>query len=120
MTHPAGHVKFDVEGEAFTARLNVNVICDLEEHLDRTIDSIWSEVASGKAKLSLVRAVFWHAIAHNEWHGKAIGAQAAGEIIQIIGAKRCGELIGEAMVAAFPDARKDAGSEAGENPPKAG
>lgn len=118
--NPTGVVKFDVEGAAFTARLNINVICDIEEYFDRTMDSIWLEIASGEAKMLMVRAVFWHAIAHNEWQGKPITMQTAGEIIQIIGARRCGELIGQAISWAFPDARKDAGSEAGENPPKAG
>jgi len=88
----SGPVAFDVDGESYSVAFTVNALCALEEEFGgRSISDIGDNIASGSAGARGVRALFRASLldAHPQISDRdagrlldALGAQAAGDIIQ--------------------------------------
>ncbi len=92
-----GEVSFEVEGTRHTLRYGINELCRLEDRLDIDVTAIATKMAAG-LNMRTLRTIFACGL------GGDVGDEAAGAIINGVGLQRAGELVGEAMQAAFPSA----------------
>ena len=118
-----GEVPFQVEGQDYTLSFGINSLCALEDKLGKTVTEIGALFGSNMGIREL-RAVFWAGL---QDHHEGTSEQQAGKLMTALGAARAGEVIGEAFVAAFPEAaggkagpRKGRGAGTGSGSSKAG
>src|SRR5687767_6768190 len=94
-----GEVPFEVDGQPYTLSFGINSLCALEDRLGKTVAEIGA-LFGGSMGLRDLRAVFWAGL--QDRHA-GLTELDAGRVMTDLGAKRAGELIGEAFLAAFPD-----------------
>lgn len=98
-----GQVGFQAGGKAWTIKLGVNAMCEIEDATDKSISEIGVLLGDPKtATIKLVRAVMWGGL--QEYHD-GVTVKEVGGIIDDIGMAEAGKLIGEAFTAASPDAK---------------
>lgn len=98
-----GTVNFEADGKSYALRLGTNQLADAEEAFGKPIGAIIQDMQGDAVKVGDLRQFF--AIA------AGLTTKEAGDLMDEIGLERAGELLGEAMNAAFPAA--DAGAEPG-------
>lgn len=107
MATPKGEVSFEANGTRRTLRYGINELCLLEDRLGIDVTALAAKMAAG-LNMRTLRTIFACGL------DTEVSDAEAGKIIDGVGLQRAGELVGEAMQAAFP---QDGGDEA--NPPKA-
>lgn len=96
MANPArGEVAFRVADSEYTLKFSTNAICELEERLDKGLNTI----VANMERLTTVRALLWAGLRAK--HPDVTIAQA-GEMIDRVGMAEATETIGKALTAAFP------------------
>lgn len=88
-------VAFKVGDTEYTLKFSTNAICELEERLDKGLNTI----VSNMERLTTVRAMLWAGLQSKH---DSITLQKAGEIIDQCGMPAATEAIGRALNAAFP------------------
>ena len=101
MARPDGTVRFEAAGERHTLRFGINVLCEIEDRLGVTMAQLSETMKDGLAIKSL-RTIVAAGV------DGGIADATAGDLIDAIGVARAGELVGEAMQAAFPAHSEDA------------
>lgn len=88
-------VAFQVGDVEYTLKFSTNAICELEDRLDKGLNTI----VANMERLTTVRAMLWAGLQakHN-----GVTLQKAGEIIDQCGMAAATEAIGRALNAAFP------------------
>lgn len=95
MANPArGEITFKVADTEYTLKFSTNAICELEDRLDKGLNTI----VANMERLSTVRALLWAGLRakHPE-----VTIQQAGEIIDRCGMAEATEIIGKALSVAF-------------------
>ena len=98
-----GEVAFSVEGKDYTFRLDLNALCEAEEHVPGIMEG-GVKVKSFKT----VRAIFWAGL---QEHHPGLSLKEAGRIAQAYGVGEAGKLIGEGMKRSFPKAEGGEGAD---------
>jgi len=117
MSNPLrGDVELKTPDKAYTMRMSVNAIINLEDHFEMGINDIADMLGDEKGmRIRNVRTVVWYALKD---HQPEITEEEAGEAITQAGFGQTVLAIQKAMTAAFPEAAAKAGAEA-DNPQKA-
>ncbi len=98
-----GEVALEVEGATWTLVFDVNAMCEVEYLLDQSTAEILTRLAANPP-LHVVRALLWGALRRRHPN---TDLNKAGEIIEAIGGPGVAlEKIGEALIAAFPEAKE--------------
>jgi hypothetical protein len=98
MANPArGEVGFKAGDAVYTLKFSTNAICELEDHLDKGLNTI----VANMERLTTVRALLW---AGMRAHHPDVTLKQAGEMIDRVGMAPATEAIGKALTAAFPPA----------------
>jgi hypothetical protein len=97
MATPNGEVSFEVDSTRHTLRYGINELCRLEDRLNIDVTELAKKMAAG-LNMRTLRTIFACGLAAD------VGDEEAGAIINGVGLQRAGELVGEAMQAAFPSA----------------
>jgi hypothetical protein len=101
-----GEVALEINGATYLLVFSTNAMCEVEGILGQSTDEVLAQLAV-KPSVSLVRALLWGAL--RERHPD-VDLAKAGDLVDAIGGQGQALLkIGEALVAAFPEA-------AGESP----
>lgn len=106
-----GEISFRLGQDDYLVRLDINALCDVEDVTGKRISEIGRELLDPSA--SLLRALLWAGLRAG---GHELSIGETGDLMRGLGLDRAGEVVGEAVAAAFPSA--DKGSRA-TNPPKA-
>lgn len=88
-------VAFKVGDVEYTLKFSTNAICELEDRLDKGLNTI----VANMERLTTVRALLWAGLQSKH---DSITLQKAGEIIDQSGMAAATEAIGKALNAAFP------------------
>lgn len=97
-----GQVSIDIDGKAYKLVYSTNALCELEDALNRNVNSITTEVQDpSKVRLKTLRAMFWAGLTE---HHPDIDLKAAGNLMTIGGASAVMTKVGEAFRLAFPEA----------------
>lgn len=97
-----GQVSIDIDGKAYKLVYSTNALCELEDALNRNVNSITAEVQDpSKVRLKTLRAMFWAGLTE---HHPDIDLKAAGNLMTIGGASAVMTKVGEAFRLAFPEA----------------
>ena len=108
-----GEGAITVDGKTYTLAFDVNAMCEVEFILDKPTDLILKSLIVSPP-LHVVRALLWGGLLR---HHAGIDLKQTGEIIESMGgAGPALESIGQALIAAFPDAPEGAD----EGPPPKG
>lgn len=99
-----GEVGFKVDGQDYTLLLDLNALCEAEDHVPGIMDGGLASMKSIKA----IRAVFWSGL---QGHHPDVTLIKAGQIMQALGVPKAGQLIGEAMSAAWGDNKGGEGAD---------
>ncbi|QPC87417.1 hypothetical protein GA830_12190 [Mesorhizobium sp. NBSH29] len=98
-----GEIGFKSGGKDWTLKLGVNAMCEIETEVDKSISEIGVLLGDPKtATMKLVRAVMWGGL---QEHHDGVTITEVGGIIDDIGMLAAGKLIGDAFMAASPDAK---------------
>jgi hypothetical protein len=97
MATVTGEVSFEAGGARHTLRYGINELCRLEDRLNIDVTALGQKMAAG-LNMRTLRTIFACGLS-----GDLADAEA-GDIIDEVGLQRAGELVGEAMQAAFPSA----------------
>lgn len=96
MANPArGEIALKVGDTAYTLKFSTNAICELEDHLDKGINVI----VSNMERVTTVRALLWAGLRAQY---PDITIAKAGEMIDRVGMAKATDVIGKALAAAFP------------------
>jgi hypothetical protein len=101
-----GEVALTAGDKAYTLRLSINAMVDVETLLDKGINEIITSLDPETVRISTLRALLWGALRE---HHPQVSIFDAGDLISEIGAAVAGEKIGEALKAAFPAAEPSSG-----------
>jgi hypothetical protein len=102
MANPArGEVALVVGNLEYTLKFSTNAICELEDRLDKGLNTIIANME----RLSTVRALLWAGL---RAHHPEVTILGVGEIVDSVGAARVTEALGKALTAAFPAEKADA------------
>jgi hypothetical protein len=102
-----GEVEFQSLGKAWTLKLGVNAMCEIEDATGKSISEIGALLGDPKtATIKLLRTVMWGALRD---HHDDIAAKDVGAVIDGIGMNEAGRLIGEAFTAATPEVKEGDG-----------
>ena len=107
-----GEVTIEAAGETHTMRFGINALCEVESHFGKPIMDVMRDL-EGEPDLTSLRALFWIGLGGD---GSALSIFDAGDVIDAMGIQTAGEKLGDAVMAAFPNA--EAGDDAGK--PNAG
>lgn len=100
-----GEVSFDLDGEAYTLRFSTNAMCELEDATGVPVLQLANSLQDETSvSIKTLRAMFAAGLSDS----RSVTAPQAGDIIDALGIPRAGELIGQAFMAAFPEADSDA------------
>ena len=98
MANPArGEVAFRVADTDYNLKYSTNAICELEDYLDKGLNTI----VANMERLTTVRALLW---AGMRAHHPEVTLKQAGDMIDRVGMAPATEAIGKALTAAFPPA----------------
>ena len=111
-----GEVGFEVDGEAKVLAYDIEALCLLEDRLDMSVSKIATTLGDDP-RLGFLRVVFWAGL---QAHHPKTTVKEAGEMIGALKLDRAAELIGEAIVAAFPQSTEAATGGADPQPPADG
>lgn len=103
MASVTGEVSFEADGARHSLRYGINELCRLEDRLDIDVTALAARMAAG-LNMRTLRTIFACGLAND------IADDEAGKLINSIGLQRAGELVGEAMQAAFPKESGKAGN----------
>ena len=107
-----GEVALDVDGKTYVFRFSVNAICELEEALGSSVNTIAGQLSDMSAvKMKTVRALVWAALRDNH---SEMTITDAGELISDAGVAAVMESVGLAFARAFPSGEAQKSS----RPPK--
>lgn len=79
----------------YTLKFSTNAICELEERLDKGLNTIIANME----RVATVRALLWAGL---RAHHPDVTIATAGELIDLAGVAPVTEAIGKALTAAFP------------------
>lgn len=97
-----GTVLFEVDGKGHALRLGTNQLADAEDAFGLPINAIVRKMQGTDVSITDLRRFFSIAGQMSETE--------AGDVMDDIGVERAGELLGEAMAAAFPQDDKPSGN----------
>jgi hypothetical protein len=119
MAAVTGVVPFEAAGAAHTLQFTTNRLCLLEDKTKLSTIEVATELALGRdqhlgVSASTLRALVWAGLGDG-----GITLAQAGDIVDLVGAKRMVGIVIEAFDAAFPDDEEGEPKKAGEdaNPP---
>ncbi len=92
-----GEVSFEAVGARHTLRYGINELCRLEDRLGIDVAELGKKMAAG-LNMRTLRTIFACGLSND------LADIDAGTIIDEVGLQRAGELVAEAMQAAFPSA----------------
>lgn len=92
-----GEVSFEANGTRHTLRYGINELCRLEDRLSIDVAELGKKMAAG-LNMRTLRTIFACGVSGD------LADDTAGELIDEVGLQRAGELVAEAMQAAFPSA----------------
>ena len=96
MANPArGEVALKAGGLEYTLKFSTNAICELEDRLDKGLNTI----VANMERVSTVRALLWAGL---RAHHPEVTIAGVGEIIDGIGIAAVTDTLGKALAAAFP------------------
>lgn len=110
MATEQGIVRFEAGEATHTLVFGINALCALEDEFDCSVQEIGSKLSGGgkPVRMKDLRAIFRAGLIEGWPSGGMINEEPthddAGRIMTLLGPKRATELVGEAFVAAFPDA----------------
>lgn len=109
-----GEVGFSVEGQDYTLLLDLNALCEVEDHIPGIMNG-----AADLASLKAVRALFWGGL---QEHHAGITMRDAGRLVQALGLADAAAKVAEAMKASWGDTKspKTGGGDDGASPQKRG
>ena len=102
-----GEIALVVADKVYTLRLSINAVAEVETYMfgddpDKGINDLVAMIKNPKGfKIGVWRTLLWGAL--REFHGCSM--EQAGEIMGEAGVNVVVEKIGEAMAAAFPEAK---------------
>ncbi|MFN3315164.1 MAG: GTA-gp10 family protein [Hyphomonas sp.] len=105
MSERRGTIRFEADGTGHALRLGTNQLAEAEDAFGLPINAIIQRMQGKDVKVFDLRRFF--AIA------AGVPETEAGDLMDAVGIDRAGELLGEAMAAAFPAPEKDAGKAVG-------
>jgi hypothetical protein len=93
-----GEVDLVVGEKTYLLRLSINGVVEAETLLDKSVNEIIQSID----RMGTLRALLWAALRE---HHPSLSLFDAGDIIGIAGAENVGFKVGEAIKAAFPEAK---------------
>lgn len=97
-----GEVSVEIDGKAYKLVYSTNALCELEDVLNRNVNSITAEVQDqSKVRLKTLRAMFWAGLTE---HHPEVDIKTAGDLMTVGGASAIMTKVGEAFRLAFPEA----------------
>jgi hypothetical protein len=100
-----GEVGFELDGVNYTLRFSTNAMCELEDATGVPVLQLANSLQDERSvSIKTLRAMFAAGLSDTS----DISIKEAGDIIDGLGIPRAGELIGQAFMAAFPEADSDA------------
>ena len=100
-----GEIDLVAGGKTYTLRMSINAVADMENLLDKGINDILAMVRDPTDfRIGTWRVLLWGAL--REFHKLTL--EEAGEIMGVAGVEQVVAKIGEALAAAFPEAKDDA------------
>lgn len=110
-----GEIAFTVEGgDTYTAVFSIDVICAIEDALDKTIAQVAVGIAMGR--VGYVRHALWQALSV---HHKGLRLTQVGELMIAMTDAKAGDLVQKGIERAFPTAEDRKGEPDSPRPPKA-
>jgi len=100
MAERRGTINFEADGQPHSLRLGTNQMADAEDAFGQSINAIVQKLQGANVRIGDLRKFF--AIA------AGLPDQEAGDVIDAIGMERAGELLGQAVQAAWPEPEKGA------------
>lgn len=97
MATVTGEVSFEAGGARHILRYGINELCQLEDRLNIDVARLAQKMAEG-LNMRTLRTIFACGLSGD------LADDAVGKIIDGVGLQRAGELVAEAMQAAFPSA----------------
>lgn len=95
-----GEVSFEADGKIWTMVFTTNAICELEDATGESIQAFGSKLDAPGMKT--VRVMVWAGLKSRH---PEITIEAAGDIIDAVGADKAGDILGRALSLAFPEAK---------------
>jgi hypothetical protein len=99
-----GEVALEAEGQGYTLRLGINALVEIETALDIGIADVTTLFSGAGLKVGNVRLVLWAALRE---HQPSMTLEQAGDIMNAVGLADTIAKLGEALQAAFPEAKGD-------------
>ncbi|WP_374390194.1 GTA-gp10 family protein [Brevundimonas sp.] len=96
-----GEVSFEAGGDRYVLAYTINALVTLESKLGVTTTQL-GELLGANLSMGNLRTLFWAGLLANH----DCTEEEAGNLISDIGITRAGELIGEGLTKAFPEAGK--------------
>lgn len=101
MANPArGEVTLRGGDQEYTIKFSTNAICEVEERLDKGLNTIIANME----RVTTVRALLWAGL---RTHHPDVTVAGVGEIIDRCGMAAATEALGKALTLAFPNASQD-------------
>lgn len=95
-----GEVDFHVNGDTvYTLVYTINAICELEDHLGASLQSVMARFERGEWDFRLLRDVFWAGLLTNH----RMDRTAAGDLMTAVGIPSAMEKVTESLQRSFPD-----------------
>lgn len=91
----------EISGKEYSFKLGTNAICNIEQTLSKPFSEIIEDIESGKVSMIVLRTMLLFALKKNH---PQTSLEEAGDICDDLGAMGAGELIGECIACAFPEA----------------
>lgn len=111
-----GEVAFEVDGKNYNLRYSANAICEMEDALKMSVNSIVKKMQDPDGmSIGIARTIFWAGLTDRH---PDIDVKAAGALIDGLGISGATEMIGKAFTLAFGEGGKAGTKDA--RPPRNG
>jgi hypothetical protein len=99
-----GHVTLEADGETYRLAFTTNAMCELEDAAGQPLGRIVESLndPDNPPGMKTLRLLLWAALIE---HHDGLTVKDAGGICDAIGMAKVGDVIGQALSAAFPDSR---------------
>lgn len=120
MATEQGEVRFEAGGATHLLKYGINALCALEDEFDCSIQEIGSKLSGSEGRpvrIKDLRSIFRAGLIEG-WPDGEPSHIEAGQLFDQLGMRDAERVIGEAFVAAFPDAVASKPGARGGNPRK--
>lgn len=112
-----GEVSFEADNKNWTMKIDTNAMCMIEDLTGKGIAEIGQILSNPKTStITLVRTVFQSSLSKKH----ELTTEEVGELMDELGIKKVGDLIGQAFKLAFPEQKKKEGAEGAPQDPLSG